>query len=607
MLYLILSKEKFVMQKKFTYLHKLLFVTFLSCCFAVQHAQAAHYTVVASGQWRSSSTWQNGNVPPVTFSGGDIIEIPLGFAVTATADILFKGRARADKMIVNGSLTIASNTLRIDGAVFEGSGSVQADSFGGNFSHGFDYRGSVVANKMDGTTIVANNNVALTASKLFYAARSMQLNSGSLSIGSGCLVRLEGARLYAAVINIGHAATISFNGPYDVEYAGQGLLSGVELTNANLRKVELNLSASNGDILLNGNMRINDTLTLRRGIIDMGNKSITLGANANFRTIGQSSFRGNCSNMTINATNPLSSPIQFVEGSMANVDTLSINTGNVVKINGRVMVAHWLDIANGKLEMVTGVLRLPLHQSSINTDRNRYIISNNNLVTAYIAPNTSVTFPVGTATQYLPLTVTTRATAMQDVGIHVINGVKQFGTSGTEWHRTKPVVNATWHLYSAALPTTDFDIRVDWPRSAEVNGFDRSTAYIAKFLGDEWDDYEPAAAQFNVANSKYFIGRANMDTTNMEIAVFDKNTVSVNDIVKQQGIKAYPNPVKDVLYIDMPEQANVIVCNATGQQVQQHSHLQGRAAIATSTLPQGIYFVKISGSTVSAAFSFIKE
>ena len=94
----------------------------------------------------------------------------------------------------------------------------------------------------------------------------------------------------------------------------------------------------------------------------------------------------------------------------------------------------------------------------------------------------------------------------------------------------------------------------------------------------------------------------------LPITVSDKNGVSstkslfldvqgglgIGDVVKDSGIKVYPNPVSDMLFIEADDVDEITVVNSVGQVVmEQKVSSDSMIKLNVSNLQEGIYFVKI--------------
>jgi hypothetical protein len=76
----------------------------------------------------------------------------------------------------------------------------------------------------------------------------------------------------------------------------------------------------------------------------------------------------------------------------------------------------------------------------------------------------------------------------------------------------------------------------------------------------------------------------------------------------QPSVKLYPNPVKDVLYIETAAgtTSQITIRNAAGRMIKSISSATGKTSITVSGMPQGLYFVTVYNGGVATQYSFIK-
>ncbi|MEM1320548.1 MAG: T9SS type A sorting domain-containing protein, partial [Bacteroidota bacterium] len=86
------------------------------------------------------------------------------------------------------------------------------------------------------------------------------------------------------------------------------------------------------------------------------------------------------------------------------------------------------------------------------------------------------------------------------------------------------------------------------------------------------------------------------DTLKMKIVSPEYFIVSNRDIIKDERVRVFPNPATNHLWIDAPhlELEQLSLYDAYGQLVIHNQSLQrGRSQVLLSTLPSGIYLLKI--------------
>ncbi|MCG8410663.1 MAG: T9SS type A sorting domain-containing protein, partial [Bacteroidales bacterium] len=85
-------------------------------------------------------------------------------------------------------------------------------------------------------------------------------------------------------------------------------------------------------------------------------------------------------------------------------------------------------------------------------------------------------------------------------------------------------------------------------------------------------------------------------------------TVGVNSLHKS-GIKMYPNPVKEKLFIELTDNANCVISiyNIQGEVLLSKKANSQRETIDLSLLPNGVYFVRIRDPRNTIVHKIIKR
>lgn len=94
--------------------------------------------------------------------------------------------------------------------------------------------------------------------------------------------------------------------------------------------------------------------------------------------------------------------------------------------------------------------------------------------------------------------------------------------------------------------------------------------------------------------------------TNTTLNTYASNPSSVKDVSTQNGFSLYPNPTQGVMQITIPaaygSQAQLAIYNLNGQLLQTLPAYRSGAAINTSALAPGIYFVKLNTESGHTAY-----
>lgn len=592
------------MLKKF-FIHSIAALCLLLLCNL--NATATIYNAIASGNYTDASTWQGGNIPPRNPTGHSII-IPSGITVTVATKMFFTGSSASDELHVEGNLNMPGMELILFDAVLKGSGTITAGSFGGEFTRGFDFSGTITTGYLDGSTISANTNVVFNVADRMDVADSMQMDQGTLNIGPGCFIILHGVMARTTpTLKMQGSSTLSFGGNYSVAYTGDRLYTGKELSGQDIDSVIVAMNGNLQQVYLNEDLNIKGKLNILSGMLVLNGHDLNLAATSSFESGPTGSIKSSSpSNITIECATPLTGPLRF-NANGHEVDDFTVNTTGVVVIENNLTVSKF-DLVKGKIAISNGTLHIPTVTDRTLFSPDRYIITVptgalGQAINPVNSNKDSAFYPIGTTTQYLPMKVVTTSQHSL-LKANVSPGVPDGSPAGKDMALTRPVVNATWALngdnaINGSMETT-------WYPAAEVNGFDKSNAYISWHNTiNKWDKIPTKKATAN-ADGSFSITRDNV-TQMGYFAVFDKNTVSIQDMVTQQQIAMYPNPATSALYIDIKIEAQAMVYNTTGQLMQQATITPGNNTINTSALPAGMYYIQLQGGSVNATGSFIKQ
>lgn len=116
----------------------------------------------------------------------------------------------------------------------------------------------------------------------------------------------------------------------------------------------------------------------------------------------------------------------------------------------------------------------------------------------------------------------------------------------------------------------------------------------------------------NIALCGYYLNTCTFDDIEIDyaeyndlfIAEFDPPFVTGVDGVDGQQVKVFPNPVKDVLQVEIEGDFSLRICNVLGQEVYAASNLK---IIDVSAIESGIYILQIETAKGSSQQHFIKE
>lgn len=581
-------------------------ILFFCAVIAMQNlAGATTYTAIANGNYNSSGTWQGGIAPSFNLVN-DIIIIPPGIKVTAGSNISISGLAGG--MTVNGDLTGTAIALDMNNATLSGNGNIDIDSFSAMFAGLFDFNGIMDVQKINTTFTGVSGNPTINVSDVFYAHGSMNMNSGNFNVFNNATIQIKGSMgvPLPSPISVSGGAVFNMLASYNVEYIGGSIESGVELSGVGLSDVTVDVGAMEEARLTSDLVLGNGSLILTSGVLNLNNHNLEFKSTGDLDAAAPGEIKSSSSSdIIINKTNPISGALKFTSGGNT-VRTLSINTNGNIKLGNALKITKTLDLQLGKLDVNGNKLSLISGAEIVGANSTRYVItSSGGTLSDDVNANDSVTYHVGTDANYAPCKVkSNNNTVYNGLSIKVDEGVKNQGITGVLISNVQPLVNATWILENGTATVVDVDLELMWGLGMEVNSFDRTMSYITQSYGSEWDKQTPKAAVG--AGNLYSQKRAGLKNFSA-VAVFDKNTVSIQDVIANRAINMYPNPAKDVLYIELKEQAQASIYNTSGQLMQSSSINNNNNAINIANLPKGLYYIQLNSNTVNATGKFMKH
>jgi hypothetical protein len=594
------SKNMKRMSANLTYFKKLSVLTILFVILS-NAANATVFTAVLSGNFSSSLTW--GGAVPGGLLTSDVIIIPSGITVSLTTDETFSGTA---SLMVDGTLnsSVSGSSLVITSGSLSGTGTISVDSLALGLTSGFTFTGNINVPKLTslGANISSAANITV-GNTLNLNASVLDVTAGNLTMGAGSTINLSGG-----TVATGGTGMIHLTSAYNVLYTGASVTTGVELTGSGLGSITVNVP---GTVTLSSNETVNGTLTLSSGALALNNYTLTFGVTGNLSAAGSGTITGTAtSNIVVNTTGSLSGALKFSSGGDV-LNNLTINTGSgsTVNLGSNLTVDGALNLTSGKIKLGSNDLKIAAGGMISGGAAGSYVITDGtgNLVMNLSAGATD-TFKTGTLTNFAPIAITANTgSATGDVSINVLDGVHAAGTTGTLLSVTQPMVNATWLVSSTAITSgINYNMMAMWSAGMEVNGFDRTHAYISHYTGGAWD--LSAISSAGTSGSLYSMTRAGI-TSLSPFMVADRTavTTSASNITPGSAdVLLYPEPAANTLYFSTTADIdNISVYDLNGIQVM-NSKWQNNF-IPIENLPAGIYIIRFTGKNVNTVKRFIKE
>jgi len=458
-------------------------------------------------------------------------------------------------------------------------------------------------------------NLATSPSTTFYgnfSVDTVNMKNGSAGFANTLTMASNGVYIWeGGSFALGTGTFVGTN-LYSVIYKGANKITAYETSGSGLQSIMVNMASTANVVSINSNLTLPGMLDLNKGSLDLNSHKLYL--TGSFSSTVNGTFRGNTSSsLFINNTSMAFGDTLYFAGGVDYLDTLSINTmastwvwlGNGLNLNNLVFKSGGLMLTAGDLSITSpGVITGYDSTKYIGTSGIGSLDMNVNVAAPYVV------FPVGTNLDYSPASLQIMSGTAGIMGVNVKTGMWSNGTSGTNIALAQSVVNRTWNVQAMQTGTLNVNLQTEWKATEEVNGFDRTHAFISHYSGGAWDATTIGAAT-SIAGTYHQITRNNL-TSFGPFAVVDKNaTTAINKLVDNKMIlELYPNPTSDFTIIDFKDADAkfVEIYNEIGSKVYSMNVTDNAAhKMDISNLPAGIYYVKVSTTTNPIIKKLIKS
>jgi len=434
-------------------------------------------------------------------------------------------------------------------------------------------------------------------------------NGASMTIVAGTTIYVQNGYLMA------NGGTFMGAAAYNVEYTGGGSTSSVELSGSGLTNVRLNMSSASAQLTMGSDAVIMGDFDLNTGKWNLNGYDLSLEGTLDRGING--SFIGNANSDLLLSFAAASTDTLMFDNSNQTLRklTLDLTGASTIMLGSGLTLASELAMTNGKLDL--GNYDLVVQSAAAITgysDVDYIVTSGMGRLQMNVNSNAPfVTFPVGTATNYSPAMIQqTAAGTSGNFMVRTLNGFYSQGTTGTNFANFGSVVDRTWMIESAVGTTVNMNLKLAWTAASEVNGFDRTQAYISHYMSGSWDAYVAGSAMVG-ANNTYELTR-NGVTSLSPFAVAD-TAIALNlveNLPVAEHFHAYPNPVRTTMYLEFADATkgyDFEIVDLTGKVLLQGEAHSGTHTVDVSSLSSGCYLLKasLSGDDQPTVKRFIKD
>lgn len=444
-------------------------------------------------------------------------------------------------------------------------------------------------------------------------AGQLELHSGTLSIESGASLTMNAGSLIQVMDGKleGNGGTFTGTASYDVEYTGGSTVTtGLEITGTGLNNLSINIGT--GEVVLDDNATIGGELELLNGKLNLNANDLVL--NGTLEQDLATPIIGNAnSDLHLHLTMVGNDTIYF-DNSNQNLEQLMIDvTGGDIVLGSEIHIHDELTMTSGNVVLMNDDLVIEQNANITGYSDSRYVVTpdQGKLQMHVSLSSPYLVFPVGTESSYSPASIQQGSgAAAGNFRVKAFNGLFTGGTEGSGFNSATggSVVNRTWLIESDAA-TVNMNLKLGWMTTSEVNGFDRTNAYISHYANGSWDSQTSGNAVAG-ANSTYELDRTGI-TSLSPFAVADEDAeLIVDEETALLTLNLYPNPCTDLMNISYQE---------TGEQyVYQVTDLAGRIypvadngnkQMDVSGLSTGVYLLKMTNTETNKEIvrQFVKK
>ncbi len=235
------------------------------------------------------------------------------------------------------------------------------------------------------------------------------------------------------------------------------------------------------------------TLTFTQDYINLGDGTIM--------NAGEVDVLKDWTNNGSNGVNSLgySGAVTFKGSSPQTISGATATEFNVLKTEQNLELFQDITVWN-ELELNDGKINIKNNDldfqgwNPIVADANHYIVAEQSgKLKLFVEMMTPAVFPVGTATDYTPVTIGLNG-ASDTYSVNLIDDVLTSGSSGSTIPEIDDCVEMTWNVDADMPASADFNLSVQWNASQEGSNFDRSHSAIGDYDAGQWNAATETAA-----------------------------------------------------------------------------------------------------------------
>jgi hypothetical protein len=441
------------------------------------------WTGASSTAWNTPGNWNPAAVPTLS----DNVIIP-----DASSTPYSPTFSSSDNPTIN-TLTIQTNGVLNAGTgstmTVEGSSGAWANN-GGTFNPG------------DGTVIFAGADATIAGFTRFY---NLTINTGKdLTPSSGSYLSVENTFTNSGTFHTAlNPNTVEYNGVAQTVLNPNGTIAGyynLTLSGSGIKTLPESTLTLQGSLQFSGTATATAThdLTIHGNLFIGSGTSFTTGSRTHY-ICGNFMNSGTCT--TTGSTITLcGSSAQTIGGSASTAfNNITLNNPNGAVLAIEQTVLGVLTFSSGKITLGDNDLLLGTSASISGSNNSKFVITDGagGLSQRVVNNATDVTYPIGLASGFSPVTVQlTAGSTADDIKARVADGLStSYDTDDipTGTPVTSRVVLKTWSLKESIAGGSNAQVTVQWNTADETADFTRNLCDVAQYTGGSWN-YTAASA-----------------------------------------------------------------------------------------------------------------
>ena len=300
-----------------------------------------------------------------------------------------------------------------------------------------------------------------------------------------------------------------------------------------------------------GNNQWNDANNWKSGIVPYSSDDAIIPDGQQPKVVQNASVK----NLTIN------SPLSLSAGNLSVAGKITVNAKITLNSNNLNLIGTSSQVAEGSpsayiLTNGTGTVNV----ENLNSARG------------------SVNLPIGTATNYNPVSIANTGTS-DTFSARVSDGIS---------NTTNGAVNATWEISEVTAGGSNVSLTLGWNTSQQNAAFNSASAKVGHYLNGNWTAENSGAVSNNSITATGI-------SSFSPFAVMNFGTLAATDFSKSK-VSVYPNPFNKNLNISTQESGVVNFYDLSGKLVSTSVLMKGTNSLNKSSLAKGVYIYQIKNA-----------